>query len=197
LLGTSILFFLVYWKSKSGNDFFIFRTRRNLFFLILGIVFLFGFAEEISWGQRIFQYETPEVLENLNDSQNDFSFHNLQVFDRDKWTGRGITGKLFMLNIARIFSIFWFLFCVAIPVLDKYSARAREFLGRMKFPIVPVWIGIFFILNYLALKFLERIVPGQSLGPLVEISETNYCFLFFAVSCFFFITSRKSVSLEG
>jgi hypothetical protein len=195
LLVTAVLFSLIYWKSKSGNEIFLFGAQRNVVFLMLGIVFFVGFAEEISWGQSVFHYETPGFVKRISDPQKEFSIHNLQIFDRDKWEGRGIIRQLFMLNIARIFSIFWFFFCIVIPILNKYNWHTRQFLERIKLPIVPIWVGTFFALNYLALKLLERIVPGHSKGPLVEISETNFCFLFLVVSLYFFIVQRtKAIS---
>ena len=65
-LFASILFSYLYFKSKSGNDFFFFKTNRNLFYLLLGFLFFICFGEEISWGQRIFNIETPELLKAIN-----------------------------------------------------------------------------------------------------------------------------------
>ena len=42
---------------------FFFRTyliSRNFFFLFLFVIFLVGVGEEISWGQRIFNFNTPD-----------------------------------------------------------------------------------------------------------------------------------------
>lgn len=51
--------------------------------LFIGIVFFFGAGEEISWGQRIFGWETPESIAAIND-QNETNLHNVnkKFFDR-------------------------------------------------------------------------------------------------------------------
>ncbi len=60
-----------------------------LLLLILSIMFFFGAGEEISWGQRIFNLQTPEYLSNIND-QNEPNIHNInkKFFDRalDRFT---------------------------------------------------------------------------------------------------------------
>ncbi len=57
------------------------KTRMSTIALLLlfgaGVVFLFAAGEEISWGQRILGFKTPESLEQIND-QNEFNLHNIQ-----------------------------------------------------------------------------------------------------------------------
>ena len=43
--------------------------------LILFFIFFFFSMEEISWGQRIFDWETPQVFKEIN-AQNETNFHN-------------------------------------------------------------------------------------------------------------------------
>ena len=57
-----------------------FKSKKILFtlFLILGIGFFFIALEEISWGQRIFDFESPDWFpENIQDET---TIHNLEVF---------------------------------------------------------------------------------------------------------------------
>lgn len=55
-----------------------YRSQAVLFGLFtLALVFLAG--EEISWGQRVFGFETPESLENLN-RKNEMNLHNIGNF---------------------------------------------------------------------------------------------------------------------
>ena len=61
-LGASFLNLWQYCQSRRGNDLFFIRTRKNLFFLVLGLLFLVACGEEISWGQRILQFEVPESV---------------------------------------------------------------------------------------------------------------------------------------
>lgn len=60
------------------------RTQgMNSFLLIVGIVFVIAAFEEISRGQRIFGFGTPERLMEIN-RQQEFNFHNIdkKFFDR-------------------------------------------------------------------------------------------------------------------
>lgn len=65
------------------NSTFEYRWWRTGLLMFAGLLFLVAAAEEISWGQRIFNFETPEQLLPLND-QNEFNFHNIdkKFFDR-------------------------------------------------------------------------------------------------------------------
>jgi hypothetical protein len=45
--------------------------------LIAGMGFLLAAGEEISWGQRLIGFETPEVLLEVND-QDEFNLHNIE-----------------------------------------------------------------------------------------------------------------------
>ena len=63
-----------------------FKSIKILFviFLFLGISFFFIALEEISWGQRLFGFETPEWFpENI---QHETSIHNLEVFQSHRNT---------------------------------------------------------------------------------------------------------------
>ena len=57
----SVIMFLRFLRAKS-KPFLFFRAT----LLGAALIFLFGAGEEISWGQRIFDIETPESLKELN-----------------------------------------------------------------------------------------------------------------------------------
>ncbi len=65
----------MYKKGKADGNFIRWR-----FFMVLGagILFLFAFGEEISWGQRLFNIKTPEALNALN-RQGEINIHNLDT----------------------------------------------------------------------------------------------------------------------
>jgi len=56
---------------------------KDLILMFSAILFLLAAFEEISWGQRLFNFETPEFLKSIND-QNELNFHNInkKFFDR-------------------------------------------------------------------------------------------------------------------
>lgn len=77
LFLSGVLFFLSAFKSGGLPI----GLKVALFFI--GLIFILGAGEEISWGQRIFNFETPEGLKKIND-QNETNIHNInkKFFDR-------------------------------------------------------------------------------------------------------------------
>ena len=67
LISSFIFFYLgIYYKSKD---------KKIFLFLFAILLFLYS-MEEISWGQRIFDLETPEALSEVN-YQNEINIHNI------------------------------------------------------------------------------------------------------------------------
>ena len=69
LLTASILAFVAAWHQRPAH-------HPAMAASVLGAVLLFGAGEEISWGQRIFEVDTPEVLVDGN-AQDELNLHNL------------------------------------------------------------------------------------------------------------------------
>src|SRR5690606_18740736 len=58
-----------------------FRTGhlwQGTLFVAVALVMLFAGGEEISWGQRIFGWETPQEIADLND-QGETNIHNIGI----------------------------------------------------------------------------------------------------------------------
>jgi len=51
-------------------------TPRRLLLFAIGTIVLIGAMEEMSWGQRLVGFETPDALDQLN-KQGEFNLHNL------------------------------------------------------------------------------------------------------------------------
>ncbi len=52
------------------------HPRIRIVFLVIAIAFVFGMLEEISWGQRLFGWPTPESLASINE-QDETTLHNI------------------------------------------------------------------------------------------------------------------------
>ena len=74
-LVTSILFIIIYF------------LRKKLIHLVFALVFFIGMGEEVSWGQRIFNYQSPEYFKE-NNIQREFNLHNLSIFDSEDAGGK-------------------------------------------------------------------------------------------------------------
>ena len=155
--GTAAIFLVaslsaavLFARSESGNDLRLFRTRRNVFYLLLSLLFAFGAGEEISWGQRIIEFDTPEAIRRIN-VNGEFNIHNLWLFDRRGTAAHSESPLLVFLAMAidRMFSMFWLTYCVLIPILNHAIGRVARFARHINLPIPPIWIGVLFPINYL------------------------------------------------
>ena len=129
---TAILFFL------AGILLVIVATTERRIFprciYILGCVaFMFAAGEEISWGQRIFDFETPENLMKIND-QNEFTIHN-------------ITTEQF--DLTRIFYEIYifgtFIFCIIICA--AFFCNKNTLLG-IPLPSIPLMLSFLVMLSH-------------------------------------------------
>jgi hypothetical protein len=156
---------------------------------LLGLVFMLGCLEEISWGQRIIGFQTPEEIRDIN-AQNEFNLHNLQVFHGTTESGERKSFWALFLTIGRMFSMFWFSFCCLVPVLHRYSPQFRSFLNRIQLPIAPMFLAAVFFLNYAISKGIELAIASDAHHSLVEIKESNIAMLFFVMAIWFIRTAN-------
>ena len=130
------------------------KENRNIWHLLLGMLFLLICAEEISWGQRLFKFQTPEVLIEIN-VQEEFNLHNLKyLYLHARAAG------LFIL-----FSI-----CCIIPLTNEIAERFRIFYKKISIPIYPLQL-IFIPLLALACMLIPRLFFGKVIFCADEIGE--------------------------
>ena len=194
-LFASVLTISLFINSRPGNNFFIFRTKRNVFFLLLGLFFFFCFGEEISWGQRIFNFETPEKIKEMN-YQDEMNIHNLQIFNYLAEDGEDKEGMLAWIT-TRLFSLFWFIYCFLIPLMNAIVKRISVLFKNLNLPIVPLWIGSMFMINHILAKILEKTNIFSSNQGITEIKESVFGVLFFlgSVSLFSIFKSKTDLSI--
>ena len=93
-------------------------SSKNIGIILFSIIFFFGFGEEISWGQRIFNIETPNFFIE-NNLQSETNIHNLMIGDVK-------LNKLIFTN--GLFFIFSFYF-LAIPYLYAKSNNVKSVIN--------------------------------------------------------------------
>ncbi len=172
------VFFLVSYKKK------------KYFFLILAGILFFGAGEEISWGQRIFNFKTTERLKKLN-VQNEFNIHNIEIFNSEKFDGTVPKGWARITEINFMFKIFCILFGVLLPILAYHLTFINKMLRSFMLPIPPISIGIFFIISIgIRHLFLEFLPKGKSdyayYHTVTEIYEFLASYIFLIISIYFF-----------
>ena len=152
LLGTGIYFFLS------------FKKYRNFYFLLLAVVMFFGAGEEISWGQRILGYNTPESMKQAN-VQGEFTIHNLEVFNGKQFDKAKRSGIQRLLEMDMLFKIFIFSFGILLPLAVWHIKPISKLVQKIRLPVPPVSIGIFFFVSWfgrsIVLHFLQKPQPGE------------------------------------
>ncbi|MFX0197731.1 MAG: hypothetical protein ACFFCW_16545 [Candidatus Hodarchaeota archaeon] len=192
-LIASIFFFTLFFKDKFGNNFRFLKSKKNLFYLFLGIIFFFGFGEEISWGQRIFHLKTPDIISEHN-WQSEINLHNLKMFIRKDREGQENSGLFMWFNIGKAFQAFWICYCIIIPLLSKYTKNISIALDKIRLPIVPLWLGTMFAANYVLSRILIILISDNMYRWIIEIKEANYAFLFALVSFYFYKRMKSIIS---
>jgi hypothetical protein len=166
LISSGLCFYL-YSIGQTGCDLIVCKTRRNIFLLLLALVFFFGFGEEISWGQRIFGVQTPEPLREINE-QGELNIHNLAGF-----------------HVEQLFSLFWFSYAFVAPLVIRLSRRSAALAVRLNLPLIPFWIGLLFPVNYLVSKLFQPHFTGAEKNFPIEAKEFGFALLFLAASLSF------------
>jgi hypothetical protein len=80
-------------------------------------------GEELSWGQRIFHYGTPEVLDESN-VQGEANLHNID----------GVTQSIRAVGVIGLIAVF-----LLLPLAVRMWPRVRSACERYRFPIYPIW----------------------------------------------------------
>lgn len=193
----SIFFFNIFWKDKSGNNLVFLRTKRNLVFCLLGIFCFVACGEEISWGQRIFDLQTPEFLKKIN-RQGETNLHNIVFIQSRDADGKDLPFWARMLSMTKFFQAFWFVYCVLLPLASRFGHKIYYYIKKMNIPLVPIGLSAVFLANYL----ISRIIPlvynisfNSNDHYFVEIKECNFGILFMLVGFYFLqnITNDKTV----
>lgn len=180
-LMASIILARVYLTDDTGNRIGKFVTRRNIFVLLLAIVFFFGAGEELSWGQHMLGFEPPDFIAEHN-RQGELNLHNL---------GPPKSGLREYLTISKLFSLFWLVYCVCIPLLMRIWTGFRSFIQQINLPIVPLWIGLVFPLNYVLSKIVVPLTGARG-HYVVEVKESSFGVLFLVFAFWLYKQSKKN-----
>jgi hypothetical protein len=186
-LAASLCFFRAYLLSDYemvGEEKFI--TRQNSVYLLLGCLLAICFGEEISWGQRIIGLQTPELMMQVN-VQQEFNIHNLSWFHAKNPDGSHKSFWALMLNMNRLFSLFWLTFCLLLPALALFSQKVRSLAMRTRLPLAPLWIGLLFLMNFVVFRIMHKLFASSSdqmLASLDEVKESLYALIFFILAVY-------------
>ena len=185
---TAIFFFI-----SSVLFFLEFFSHKNIFILLLSILMFLAFGEEISWGQRIFGFSTPDIIDKIN-VQHEFNIHNLWFLNRwDSPLRHTIFDRIVSINF--LYKLFWLVYGVLLPLCSMYNQSALSLLKKIRLPIPPLSIGVTFLLNWLTFRImLSFILPPNKIfqyyDTIGEICECIAAFIFMILGSYFL--KRKS-----
>ena len=117
----------------------------NLGIIIFSIIFFFGFGEEISWGQRIFNIESPTFFAQ-NNLQSETNIHNLMI-------GGFKLNKLIFTNGLFLFFSFYFL---ASPYLYFKSVKVRSLINKLSILLPRYSQSLIFICSTIVIYIFDH-----------------------------------------
>jgi len=153
-LGGGFVFY-IFLKNRKGKDIWW-----KVFHVIFGLTLWFGFAEEISWGQRIIGFDTPVFFQKHN-KQYEVGFHNLT------YGGFSVNQWIFSFGLSIAIGIYYLFF----RLLTKRVGWIGHWSKRLGVP-VPNWHQMLILLcSVLLILFIEH-------GKKWEIFECIFVLVF-------------------
>ncbi len=152
-LGTALSLF-----AGSVMMFMAYKRNKSVFLILLGLVLFFGAGEELSWGQQLVHFHTPAAIDKEN-VQHEFNVHNLDLFNAGNLDKTRKTGWHRLTEMNFLFRLFCISYGIFIPFLAMASAWANGMLKKLRMPIPPITVGIFFAVNWLLFRFILDVAP--------------------------------------
>jgi peptidoglycan/LPS O-acetylase OafA/YrhL len=126
------------------------RWRRGWLFALAGLLLAMACAE-LSFGQRLFGFETPGWLRSRN-YQGEFSFHNLLVFQSDNEGNR----------LQNVWLLGLLLYVGLLPIAARVWRKVGEIVDRIGLPLASVPLALL-LLMYMVLYITLTPVGSESL----------------------------------
>lgn len=129
LLFGGLMVFYRFFKYKANKPFWWKFGQ-----VFLGCLLLFGFAEEISWGQRIIGFETPKYFQK-NNKQWEVGIHNLE------YNGFSLNQWIFSFGLSIVLGVYY--------LLSRWLSERFSWIGGLikTFGIpLPEWFYTFLLL---------------------------------------------------
>jgi len=140
-------------------------TRPPLFLSMLGLLALFclfGAGEEISWGQRIFNFDSPEIFKKYN-SQQELGLHNLKFGDF----------KINKVIFSKTLTVLFLVYLGVMTPLYRKGEGAKKMIDKFAIPMPHNH----HIMAYLVCAFIVYVlVDSSKKGELMEFAG-SYVFL--------------------
>ena len=193
-LLTSILFFILFFQQDrfgNANDKAFFNSRsKRYFFFLMGLLFFIMMGEEISWGQRIFGFATPEGMsENL---QGEANIHNLPLFHHYGEGKELKTGIAALFTAKKMFVVAFVSYLFLLPLLYKLD-WVKNLVDRFYIPVPLIHLGVLFLFNTLIFRMFKAYYGYDKIGrSLSEIEEFNLALVLLFLPLMWFTFTKVS-----
>ena len=194
LFGIALIFVVAFFRFQKDS------LLLKLSYAGLGLLFLLGAGEEISWGERIFHWDDHNFIRGVN-VQRELTLHNLKYFQGEE--------SLIPVSTSQLFTVFAFTFAVLVPLACTLSSRINEFVAP-RFPVLPLYAGVLVVLTYTIQKLMLRVLPlfpalyQHPTMPIPqgvhEIREHGYSFALLTSAIFYFSrewAAKKAVESQA
>jgi hypothetical protein len=158
LLYSSLILFLRFFRRHRSTN-----LTWKLGMLAIAIVFLFGAGEEISWGQRLFNLESPEYFLE-NNAQGETNLHNMVV--------GGV--KINKVVFSQLFTAVLAIYLLVFPIIYRKWSWLKQLTDRFAIPVVR-WHHT---LAFLVSSVLVLLIPAERKW---EVYELAFAVIFFLV----------------
>ena len=127
--------------------------------------------------------------------QGEINLHNLEVFSSVDMQGRSKPGLTRFLTIKGLFFLFWFVYCVLLPLFVKFWRFGADRIRRINLPVIPIRLGMIFLGNWIVYRFLRYLAEGdiKFTHTMDEIKECNFAFLFLLAALYFSLKRQDQV----
>jgi hypothetical protein len=152
-------------------------------------------GEEISWGQRLIGWQTPEWLASEN-AQGETNLHNLwflQAHGPDKERKSFVE---LLINPNRLLSIFWLSYCLILPLLAT-TTTGHRLVSWSGIPVPPLGVGLLFLITYVVFHAMVAFGGGRAyVHQMDELKEAIQatCFALLALTLAFSSTREEPSS---
>ncbi|MCZ6820481.1 MAG: tetratricopeptide repeat protein [Calditrichaeota bacterium] len=150
------------------------KDARKLGLILIALGAFFVAMEEISWGQRLLGFSTPEYLLEGN-VQGEANLHNI--------------GSLHSYS-NMIIAVALFIWCFPFYIFDRKFAWFHRWIDRLGIPIVPIHLWPFFIIAILLLSF--AMLPKSE-----EVGELFFGIAIAALSIDLLVTKRQGARISS
>jgi hypothetical protein len=166
--------------------------------LLLGLLFFVAFGEELSWGQHLLGFSTPDVVGELN-RQDEFNIHNLSPFDAYEASGSKKTGLAALITANRLFDYFMIGLFIIVPALHRWFPDLGSWTFKLGAPRFPAILALPLVVNLAFTAIGEIWLADTQFVHLAisEIREFNYAALCTIASfCLFLGAAPREVHGE-